>query len=203
MYNFGVLSFQSYHVKFEVILKIQKSKNCPLLILNSNFKNYAEFEKGQNMKNVVLEKSSNFLFWSFSCCLEILGEKEERRGENKVVQHCYIPLCCILHLLLCPLHRRHRCPPPPPSHRSFMRHHAPYHGGISKLLLALPDASLRLHITVLSAVPFLSSFCFTSSRFRSPEKFAATTAPLANSSSAQLYHGLVPHLSSSAPALAA
>jgi hypothetical protein len=45
MYNFGVLSFQSFHVKFEVILKIQKSRNCPLLILNSNFKNYVEFEK--------------------------------------------------------------------------------------------------------------------------------------------------------------
>jgi hypothetical protein len=30
MYSFGVLSFQSFHVKFEVILSLPKSKKCPL-----------------------------------------------------------------------------------------------------------------------------------------------------------------------------
>jgi hypothetical protein len=38
MYNFGVLSFQCFHVKFEVILSLPKFKKYPLLILNSNFK---------------------------------------------------------------------------------------------------------------------------------------------------------------------
>jgi hypothetical protein len=46
MYNFGVLSFQSFHVKFEVILKIQKSRNYPLLISNSYFKIQVDFEGG-------------------------------------------------------------------------------------------------------------------------------------------------------------
>jgi hypothetical protein len=72
MYNFGVLSFQSFHVKFKVILFFPKSRNCPLLILNSNFKNYVEFEKGKNMKSVELEKLSNFYFWRFSTSLENL-----------------------------------------------------------------------------------------------------------------------------------
>jgi hypothetical protein len=79
MYNFGVLSFQSFHVKFEVILEIQKSRNCPHLILNSNFKNYAEFEKGQNIKIVDLEKLSNFHIWRFSSCYVNCGGKEERK----------------------------------------------------------------------------------------------------------------------------
>jgi hypothetical protein len=73
MYNFGVFSFQSFHLKIEVILKIPISRNCPLLISNSNFKMYAEFEKGQNMKSVDLEKLSNFYFWRFSTSLENFG----------------------------------------------------------------------------------------------------------------------------------
>jgi hypothetical protein len=72
MNNFGVLSFQSFHVKFEVILIFPKSRKCPLLISNSNFKNYAEFGKGQNMKSVELEKSSNFCFYNFLASLELL-----------------------------------------------------------------------------------------------------------------------------------
>jgi hypothetical protein len=38
MYNFSVLSFQSCNKNFKVILNLPKSKKCPLLILNSNFK---------------------------------------------------------------------------------------------------------------------------------------------------------------------
>jgi hypothetical protein len=38
MYNFGVLSFQSFNEKFKVILNLPTSRKCPLLILNSNFK---------------------------------------------------------------------------------------------------------------------------------------------------------------------
>jgi hypothetical protein len=68
------LSFQSFHAKFEVILKIKKSRNCPLFVSNSNFKIQAKFEKDQSTKVVDLE------IWSFSTSSEILGEKEERRG---------------------------------------------------------------------------------------------------------------------------
>jgi hypothetical protein len=38
MYNFSVLIFQSCNKNFKVILNLPKSKKCPLLILNSNFK---------------------------------------------------------------------------------------------------------------------------------------------------------------------
>jgi hypothetical protein len=38
MKNFGVLSFWSFNIKFKVILDLPKSKKCPLLISNSNFK---------------------------------------------------------------------------------------------------------------------------------------------------------------------
>jgi hypothetical protein len=38
MNNFGVLSFPSFNENFKVILNLPKSKKCPLLILNSNFK---------------------------------------------------------------------------------------------------------------------------------------------------------------------
>jgi hypothetical protein len=38
MNNFGVLSFKSFNVKFKVILNLPISRNCPLLISNSNFK---------------------------------------------------------------------------------------------------------------------------------------------------------------------
>jgi hypothetical protein len=66
MYNFDVLSFQSFHVKFEAILKIQKSRICPLLILTSHFKMEAEFENGFKSKVVGFEKLKNFCFWRFS-----------------------------------------------------------------------------------------------------------------------------------------
>jgi hypothetical protein len=38
LYNFGVLSFQSFHIKYKVILIFPKFRICPLLILNSHFK---------------------------------------------------------------------------------------------------------------------------------------------------------------------
>jgi hypothetical protein len=66
MYNIGFWSFQSFNVKFELILNLSKSKKCPLLISNSKFKNYAEFKKVQNMKVVDLEKLNNFCIWRFS-----------------------------------------------------------------------------------------------------------------------------------------
>jgi hypothetical protein len=70
MYNFSVLSFQSFHVKVGVILNLLKSRKCSLLISISNFKNYAEFEKGQNMKSVDLEKLNKFCILRFSTSLE-------------------------------------------------------------------------------------------------------------------------------------
>jgi hypothetical protein len=45
LYNFGIWSFQSFNIKFKVILKLPNSRKCPLLILNSKFKIQAEFEK--------------------------------------------------------------------------------------------------------------------------------------------------------------
>jgi hypothetical protein len=42
------------------------------LISNSNFKNYAEFGKGQNMKSVELENLNNFCFYKFLTSLELL-----------------------------------------------------------------------------------------------------------------------------------
>jgi hypothetical protein len=47
-------------------------------------------EKGQNMKVVDLLFLSNFCIWSFSSSLEILGEKEARRGCTMVMQPCNI-----------------------------------------------------------------------------------------------------------------
>jgi hypothetical protein len=72
MYNFGVLSFQSFNGKFTVILIFSKIQKVSLLISNSNFKNYVEFGKGQNMKSVDLEKLSNFCFYRFSTSIENL-----------------------------------------------------------------------------------------------------------------------------------
>jgi hypothetical protein len=42
------------------------------------------------MKVVDLLFFSNFCIWSFSSSLEILGEKEARKGCNMVMQHCNI-----------------------------------------------------------------------------------------------------------------
>jgi hypothetical protein len=38
MYNFGILSFLSFSIKFKVILSLPISRNCPFFISNSNFK---------------------------------------------------------------------------------------------------------------------------------------------------------------------
>jgi hypothetical protein len=45
MYNFGILSFESFNIKFRVILNLQISRKCPLLISNLNFKIQGEFQK--------------------------------------------------------------------------------------------------------------------------------------------------------------
>jgi hypothetical protein len=51
-------------------LNLQKSKKCPLLISNSNFKIYAEFGKVVIEKVVGFEKLSNFCFYRISSSLE-------------------------------------------------------------------------------------------------------------------------------------
>jgi hypothetical protein len=80
VYNFGVLSFQSFHIKFKVILIFLKSRICPLLILNSHFKIQKEFKSSSKNKVVDLFFLSNFSFYRFSSCYVNFGEKEERRG---------------------------------------------------------------------------------------------------------------------------
>jgi hypothetical protein len=72
MYNFGILSFQSFNIKFKVILKLPNSRNCPLLISNSNFKIQAEFEKVFNMKLVDLEIMKISYLGIFSSCYMFL-----------------------------------------------------------------------------------------------------------------------------------
>jgi hypothetical protein len=69
MYNFGVLSFQSLHVKFKVILIFPKSRICPLLILYSHFKIQKEFENSSKNKVVDLFFLRNFAFYRFLSCL--------------------------------------------------------------------------------------------------------------------------------------
>jgi hypothetical protein len=49
MYNFGVLSFWSFHTKFKVILKIQISGKCPLFKLKSPIQNlFGILKSGQH-----------------------------------------------------------------------------------------------------------------------------------------------------------
>jgi hypothetical protein len=96
MYNLGVLSFQSFHVKFEAILKIQKPRICPLLILNSHFKMEVEFENGFKRNVVGFEKLNNFCFWRFSSSYLILKvilkiqRKRWRKETIAVLQQCNI-----------------------------------------------------------------------------------------------------------------
>jgi hypothetical protein len=53
-------------------LNLPKSRKCPLLISNSNFKIEAEFEKVFIEKVVGFEKLSNFCFYRFSTFIENL-----------------------------------------------------------------------------------------------------------------------------------
>jgi hypothetical protein len=65
LYNIGFWSFQSFSIKFGVILKRFKSYFDPFSILYSNFKMEAKFGNGSKRKVVNLSKMNNFGVLSF------------------------------------------------------------------------------------------------------------------------------------------
>jgi len=65
MYNFGVLSFWSFNVKFKVIFKIQISRNCPIFQFESLVQNLFGILKSDQHESCRPPQIEQLLFWEF------------------------------------------------------------------------------------------------------------------------------------------
>ena len=65
MYNFGVLSFWSFNIKFKVILKIQISRKCPLFQFESPIQNLFGILKSDQHESCRAQKVEQLSCWKF------------------------------------------------------------------------------------------------------------------------------------------
>jgi len=83
MYNFGVLSCQSFNTKFKVILKIQISRHCPLFQFESLIQNMFGILKSDQHESCRAYQIEQLLFWE---CFKLFRKIKSNFGISNLPQ---------------------------------------------------------------------------------------------------------------------